>query len=132
VARWLATKVGPRGEVVALDYSAATIAAAVDRHDGSNVRYTTGDVSAMDAAVRQLRRCLVRAGAASTSTTRSGHRRADPRDPARRPDSASSTTDWESLAFDGVPSRLAGDRRGDMHGRLTPWQRDMGARCAAG
>ncbi|MET0416416.1 MAG: methyltransferase domain-containing protein, partial [Actinoplanes sp.] len=42
VARWLASKVGPSGEVIALDYSAATTAAAVQRHDGSNVRYTTG------------------------------------------------------------------------------------------
>src|SRR4051812_28978527 len=47
VARWLATEVGPGGEVIALDFSAATIAAALQRHDGSNVRYMTGDVSAM-------------------------------------------------------------------------------------
>jgi ubiquinone/menaquinone biosynthesis C-methylase UbiE len=48
VARSLAALVGPAGEVVAVDYSAVTIAAARARHDGSAVRYLTGDVSALD------------------------------------------------------------------------------------
>src|SRR5689334_13414457 len=47
VARWLAAEVGPDGEVIALDHSAATVEAARRRHDGSNVRYVTGDVAAM-------------------------------------------------------------------------------------
>jgi SAM-dependent methyltransferase len=35
-------------------------------------------------------------------------------------------TDWDSLAFDGVPARLAATIVAHMHGRLTPMQRDMG------
>jgi SAM-dependent methyltransferase len=125
VARWLATEVGPSGEVIALDYSAATIAAAVQRHDGSNVRYMTGDVSSMnlpedsvdgvwcervlqhvddaDAAIGELIR-----------VTRPGGRL------------CLIDTDWASLAFDGVPGPLAAEVMADMHGRLTPLQRDMG------
>jgi SAM-dependent methyltransferase len=125
VARWLATKVGPAGEVIALDSSAATISAAVRRHDGSNVRYLTGDVSAMtlptdsvdgvwcervlqhvddaDAAIAELIR-----------VTRPGGR------------ICLIDTDWGSLAFDGVPARLARTVVATMHGRLTPTQADMG------
>ncbi|GIF17936.1 ubiquinone/menaquinone biosynthesis C-methylase UbiE [Actinoplanes tereljensis] len=125
VSRWLAAQVGTGGEVIALDYSAATIAAALQRHDGSNVRYMTGDVSAMrlpsdsfdgvwcervlqhvddaDAAIAELIR-----------VTRPGGR------------ICLIDTDWESLAFDGVPARLAATIVADMHGRLTPRQHDMG------
>ena len=125
VARWLATKVGPAGEVVALDYSAATIAAALERHDGSNVRYMTGDVSAMslptdsfdgvwcervlqhvddaDVAIAELIR-VIRPGGRLCLVD----------------------TDWESLAFDGVPASLAATIVAHMHGKLTPMQRDMG------
>ncbi|GAA2603810.1 hypothetical protein Adu01nite_34940 [Paractinoplanes durhamensis] len=125
VSRWLATKVGTGGEVIALDQSAATIAAAVQQHDGSNVRYMTGDVSAMtlptdsvdgvwcervlqhvdnaDAAIAELIR-----------VTRPGGR------------ICLIDTDWESLAFDGVPVRLAETVMTDVHGRLTPKQLDMG------
>src|SRR4051812_46208182 len=39
VARELAAVTGPAGEVVALDYSAATLEAARARHDGSRVTY---------------------------------------------------------------------------------------------
>ena len=48
VARRLAADVGPHGAVVALDYSAVTIDAARERHDGSPVEYLTGDVAALD------------------------------------------------------------------------------------
>src|SRR2546423_5369676 len=47
VARELAAAVAPDGEVVALDLSAATVQAAAQRHDGSPVRYLTGDVAAL-------------------------------------------------------------------------------------
>jgi SAM-dependent methyltransferase len=125
VARRLAAEVGPAGEVVALDYSAATIAAAVHRHDGSNVRYMTGDVSAMtlpsagfdgvwcervlqhvddaDVAIAELIR-----------VTRPGGR------------VCLIDTDWESLAFDGVPAALARSVVSIAHGRFTPQQLDMG------
>ena len=125
VARSLAAEVGESGEVIALDYSAATIAAAVRHHDGSNVRYMTGDVSAMtlptdsvdgvwcervlqhvddaDAAIAELIR-----------VTRPGGR------------ICLIDTDWASLAFDGVPANLATTVVANMHGRLTPRQLDMG------
>ena len=45
VARQLAAEIGPSGEVVALDFSATTVAAAIERHDGSTVRYVEGDVT---------------------------------------------------------------------------------------
>jgi SAM-dependent methyltransferase len=125
VARWLAAKVGPDGEVIALDYSAAITTAAVAQHDGSSVHYTTGDVSALalpsdsvdgvwcervlqhvddaDGAIAELIR-----------VTRSGGR------------VCLIDTDWASLAFDGVPDALAQTVISAMHGRLTPRQRDMG------
>ncbi|MBU2662762.1 methyltransferase domain-containing protein [Actinoplanes bogorensis] len=125
VARWIATEVGPTGEVIALDYSAATIAAAIERHDGSNVRYTTGDVSSIDLPsasvdgvwcerVLQHVEDADRAIAELVRVTRPGGR------------VCLIDTDWSSLAFDGVPARLAGTVVADMHGRLTPKQVDMG------
>ena len=125
VARWIATEVGPDGEVIALDYSAATIAAAIERHDGSNVRYTTGDVSAIDLPPDSVdgvwcERVLQhvddadRAIAELVRVTRPGGR------------ICLIDTDWSSLAFDGVPARLARSVVAGMHGRLTPKQVDMG------
>src|SRR3954447_23577498 len=125
VARWLATEVGPAGEVVALDYSAATIAAAVERHDGSNVRYMTGDVSAMalpPASVDGVwcERVLQHVDDADVAiaemirVTRPGGRL------------CLIDTDWSSLAFDAGPARLADTVVAHMHGRLTPRQLDMG------
>lgn len=125
VARLLAAKVAPAGEVIALDYSAAMTAAATERHDGSNVRYTTGDVSALvlpsdsvdgvwcervlqhvddaDGAIAELIRVTKPGGRVCLIDT-----------------------DWSSLAFDGVPDELAQIVIAAMHGRLTPRQRDMG------
>lgn len=125
VARWIAGEVGPDGEVVALDYSAATIAAAIERHDGSNVRYTTGDVSAIDLPADSIdgvwcERVLQHVDDADVAiaelvrVTRPGGR------------ICLIDTDWSSLAFDGVPPRLARTVVADMHGRLTPRQVDMG------
>ncbi|MEV4352174.1 methyltransferase domain-containing protein [Actinoplanes sp. NPDC049596] len=123
VSRRLAHDTG--GEVVALDSSAATIAAAVERHDGSNVRYLAGDITSIalpagsvdgvwcervlqhvddaDAAIAELIR-----------VTRPGGR------------ICLIDTDWTSLAFDGVPPALARTVVDDMRGRLTPRRADMG------
>ena len=125
VARWLAAEVGPGGEVIAMDYSAATTAAAVQRHDGSNVRYATGDVSAIDLPSDSFdgvwcERVLQHVDDADAAiaelirVTRAGGR------------VCLVDTDWASLSFDGVPLRLAETVIADMHGRLTPRQRDMG------
>src|SRR4051794_38886353 len=125
VARRLAAEVGPEGEVIALDFSAATIAAAVERHDGSNVRYMTGDVSAMTLATDSVdgawcERVLQHVDDADVAiaelirVTRPGGR------------VCLIDTDWESLAFDGVPGMLAESVVKHMHGRLTPQQLDMG------
>ncbi len=125
VARWLAAEVGPAGQVVALDRSAATTAAAVLRHDGSNVDYRTGDVAETglpsdsvdgvwcervlqhvddaDAVIAELVRVTGPGGRVCLIDT-----------------------DWASLAFDGVPPGLAGTVVGHMRGRLTPRQFDMG------
>jgi SAM-dependent methyltransferase len=125
VARWLAAEVGPAGEVIAMDYSAATVAAAIQRHDGSNVRYTTGDVSAIDLPSGSVdgvwcERVLQHVDDADVAiaelirVTRAGGR------------VCLVDTDWASLAFDGVPARLAEPVVANMHGRLTPRQLDMG------
>jgi SAM-dependent methyltransferase len=125
VARALAAEIGPAGEVIALDYSAATIADATRRHDGSNVRYRTGDVSALDlpdASVDGVwcERVLQHVDDADVAiaelirVTRPGGR------------VCLIDTDWASLAFDGVPVRLAETVVAHMHGRLTPRQLDMG------
>jgi SAM-dependent methyltransferase len=125
VARWLATKVGPSGEVTALDYSAATTAAAIERHDGTNVHYTTGDVSALTLESDSVdgvwcERVLQHVDDADQAiaelirVTRPGGR------------VCLIDTDWASLAFDGVPGALARSIVAAMHGRLTPRQLDMG------
>ena len=125
VARRLAAEVGPAGEVIALDCSATTVAAASARHDGSNVQYLTGDVSAMalpPASVDGVwcERVLQHVDDADVAiaemirVTRPGGRL------------CLIDTDWSSLAFDGVPARLADTVVAHMHGRLTPRQVDMG------
>jgi SAM-dependent methyltransferase len=125
VARWLATEVGATGEVLALDSSAATIAAAVRRHDGSNVRYATGDISAIDLPDDSVdgvwcERVLQHVDDADAAiaelirVTRPGGR------------ICLIDTDWGSLAFDGMPARLAKTVVKNMRGRLTPRQFDMG------
>ncbi|GID68837.1 methyltransferase type 11 [Actinoplanes cyaneus] len=125
VARRLAAEVGPRGDVIALDHSAAITTAAVARHDDSNVRYVTGDVGALalpgdsvdgvwcervlqhvedpDAAIGELRR-----------VTRPGGR------------ICLIDTDWDSLLFDGMPRPLQDTLMGYVAGHFMPPYRDMG------
>jgi SAM-dependent methyltransferase len=107
VARLLAAAVVPGGEVVALDYSAATVAVAAERHDGSAVRYVVGDVTSLsfpDESFDRVRceRVLQhvddpdRAVAELARVTRPGGR------------VCLIDTDWESMAVDGLPDDLVG------------------------
>jgi ubiquinone/menaquinone biosynthesis C-methylase UbiE len=125
VARWLAGELGPQGEVLAVDSSVATITAAMERHDGSNVEYRIGDVCALDLPddsfdgvwcerVLQHVDDAERGIAELVRVTRPGGR------------VCLIDTDWGSLAFDGVPAGLARQVMELMHGRLTPRQFDMG------
>ncbi|HWS32307.1 MAG TPA: methyltransferase domain-containing protein [Actinoplanes sp.] len=116
---------GLDGEVLAVDHSSAVTAAAISRHDGSAVRYLTGDaghlhlpddhvdgvwcerllqhVDDADAVIRELIR-----------VTRPGGR------------ICLIDTDWGSLAFDGMPAGLADVVLRHVHGHFTPQQHDMG------
>ena len=125
VARDLAAAVAPGGEVVALDYSAATLAAARRRHDGGAIRYLTGNVSALDLPDDSFdgvwcERVLQHVDDADAAigelirVTKPGGR------------VCLLDTDWGSLAFDGVDAELAQSVVAHMHGRLTPRQCDMG------
>ncbi|WP_122982470.1 methyltransferase domain-containing protein [Actinoplanes teichomyceticus] len=125
VARRLAAEVGPRGDVIALDLSAAVTADAVRRHDDSNVRYLTGDVCALDLPDRSVdgvwcERVLQhvddpdRAIGELCRVTRPGGR------------ICLIDTDWDSLAFDGVPAALRDTVLSYVGSRFTPPQRDMG------
>ncbi len=125
VARRLAAEVGPDGEVVALDYSAVTVEAARRRHDGSAVRYRTGDVSALDMPDDAFdgvwcERVLQHVADPDTAiaefvrVTRPGGR------------VCLVDTDWESLAFDGVPPAQARAVVARMAGQITEQRSDMG------
>jgi SAM-dependent methyltransferase len=125
VARELAAAVGQDGEVLALDYSAVTIEGARRRHDGSPVRYATGDVTALDLPDDAFdgvwcERVLQHVADADVAiaelirVTRPGGR------------ICLIDTDWESLAFDGPAAGLASDVRTHMLAKFTPAQRDMG------
>jgi SAM-dependent methyltransferase len=125
VARDLAAAVGPGGEVVALDWSAATLAVARERHDGSAVSYVTGDVSALDLpddafdgvwCERVLQHVALPGVAIGelVRVTRPGGR------------VCLIDTDWRSLAFDGVPENLAAIVAADMQGRFDGSQSAIG------
>ena len=118
MARRLAAAVGPAGEVVALDYSAHTIEAARRRHDGSRVTYVTGDVTGLDLPDRSVdgvwcERVLQHVTDADrvigefTRVTRPGGR------------ICLIDTDWESLAFDGLPADWAAEVAAHMYGGAT-------------
>ena len=125
VARALAGAVGGGGEVIALDYSSAITAAAVRQHDGSNVRYVTGDVcdlrlepDSVDGVwcerVLQHVDSADRAIAEMVRVTRPGGR------------ICLIDTDWASLAFDGMPAGLGDVVLAHVRGHFTPKQHDMG------
>jgi SAM-dependent methyltransferase len=121
VARRLAAAVGPAGEVVAVDYSAHTIEAARRRHDGSRVTYATGDVANLDLPDRGVdgvwcERVLQHVADADrvigefVRVTRPGGR------------ICLIDTDWESLAFDGLPDAWAGEVTAHMRGMAADGQ----------
>jgi ubiquinone/menaquinone biosynthesis C-methylase UbiE len=116
---------GAGAEVVALDFSVATVAAAAERHDGSAVTYVTGDVAALefpDAHFDSVRceRVLQHlddpdlAVAELVRVTRPGGR------------VCLIDTDWESLAVDGLPEDLT------TRVRTHITQRSMGHNTAMG
>ncbi|GGK80961.1 methyltransferase domain-containing protein [Mangrovihabitans endophyticus] len=125
VARMLGERVGGDGEVVALDYSAATTEVARHRHDGGPVRYLTGDVAALDLpddhfdgvwCERVLQHLTDPDGAIGEMirVTRPGGR------------ICLIDTDWRSLAFDGLSAGLSDMMLRRMRDRLTAAQFDMG------
>ena len=125
VARELAAAVGPAGEVVALDFSAATLAAARARHDGSPVTYVQGDVCALDLADDAFdgvwcERVLQHVPVPETAigelvrVTRPGGR------------VCVIDTDWRSLAFDGMPDDLAAAVTSEMVHRFDTEQGTIG------
>ena len=122
VARDLAAE---GAEVVALDYSAAFIAAARQRHDGSSVTYVTGDVSALDLPADSMdgvwcERVLQHVADPDAAirefvrVTRPGGR------------VCLIDTDWTSMAFDGPPADLSTAVVAHMGGQAVAQQRDMG------
>lgn len=125
VARGLAAQVGPGGEVTALDFSAVTLEVARQRHDGSAVRYVSGDICALDLpddhfdgvrSERVLQHLADpdRAVAELVRVTRPGGR------------VCLVDTDWESVAVDGLPADLVGALREHFFGRFLLHHRDMG------
>ncbi|GAA1580457.1 methyltransferase domain-containing protein [Actinoplanes couchii] len=126
VARALAARVaGASGGVLAVDHSSAVTAAAISRHDGSNVRYLTGDAGDLDLPDNHVdgvwcERLLQHVDDADTvirellRVTRPGGR------------ICLIDTDWGSLAFDGMPAGLADLVLRHVHGHFTPQQHDMG------
>ena len=105
VARGLAADTGPTGEVVALDVSAATVAAAAARSDGAVVRYARGDVAALDfpdgtfdgVRAERVLQHVADPDAVIAELVR-----------VIRPGGRICLidTDWDSLAFDGMPAGI--------------------------
>jgi SAM-dependent methyltransferase len=105
VARHLARRVAPDGDVVALDASESAVSVAAGRHDGGRVAYQVGDLTALpfpDATFHGVRTERVlqhladpdAAVAELARVTRPGGR------------VCLIDTDWQSLAVDGIPPEL--------------------------
>ncbi|HEU4348412.1 MAG TPA: methyltransferase domain-containing protein [Actinoplanes sp.] len=125
VARRLAAEVVPDGEVLAVDYSAVTIEAARQRHDGSRVEYLTGDVSALDLPGDSLdgiwcERVLQHVADADAVIGEFAR--------VLRPGGRMCLidTDWESRGFDGMPGDLTAAVLRHTFGMGTAQQHDMG------
>ncbi|MER7272933.1 methyltransferase domain-containing protein [Dactylosporangium sp. NPDC000244] len=125
VARLLATRLCGSGAIVALDASAAAIAAAVARDEGTSVRYTQGDVTALDFPDRwfdavRCERVLQHlaepdvAVAELARVTRAGGR------------VCLVDTDWESVAVDGLPRPLVARVREHLLATVVGQHLDMG------
>lgn len=125
VARQLAARVAPDGDVVAVDISATTMGIAAGRHDGSRVRYATGDVAALDfpdgtfdrvRAERVLQHVADPdvAVAELARVTRPGGR------------VCLVDTDWESIAVDGLPADLVTRVREAAFTAVSGHHADMG------
>jgi SAM-dependent methyltransferase len=124
-ARLIAGRLGGLGEVVAIDRSDATLAAARERHDGSPVEYRHGDVTAMDFpdghfdAVRceRVLQYLAEPDAAVTELAR-----------VTRPGGRVCLvdTDWESVAVDGLPTHLVATVRRHLLATVLQRHLDMG------
>lgn len=125
VARELAAVVAPDGEVVALDYSDVTVATAAQRHDGSPVRYQTGDVAALTfpdgsfdgvRSERVLQHLTDPDGAIAelVRVTRPGGR------------VCLVDTDWDSLGVDGLPQELLSAIRAHLYNQSMLHHRDIG------
>ncbi|WP_239335847.1 methyltransferase domain-containing protein [Frankia sp. CiP3] len=117
VARTIAAKVAPVGEVIALDFSAAALAVAVRRHDGSAVHYVEGDVAALDfpdssfdgvRCERVLQHVTDpdQAIAELVRVTRPGGR------------VCLIDTDWESMAVDGLPEELVATLKRHLYNQV--------------
>jgi SAM-dependent methyltransferase len=125
VARTLAATTGPTGQVVAVDLSESLLRAAEARHDGSGVWYLMGDVSALDIPDDEFdgvwcERVLQhltdpdRAIGELIRVTRPGGR------------VCLIDTDWDSLAFDGMPAGLTAAVLAQTRDNIGEHHRDMG------
>jgi SAM-dependent methyltransferase len=125
VARQLAARVAGTGEVIALDYSAAFVAAARERHAAGNVTYRQGDVTRLDLPDRAVdgvwcERVLQHlsdpdaAIAELVRVTRPGGR------------VCLIDTDWDSLAFDGLPEGLTAQVGAVIGDRFAGWGAGIG------
>lgn len=112
-------------DVVALDHSAATVAAAAARDDGGSVRYVSGDVATLDFpdASFDAVRCE-RVLQHVDDPDRAIHELSRVTRPGGRV--CLVDTDWESIAVDGLPADLGAAVRAHFTNRQRRHHLDMG------